>query len=267
GIRGGSGGMTKRTGAEGFERWEFWWEHNKDPFLQLKARLGKMVVTSAASRFAVGRRSGDFLAGRPSASEIQRDLVPVMLEALVESHPDVVDSAALALGRTLRPEDAGPAVVDSLKRALSHKEKSAREAATLALGVLGCPDALETLKAILDDTPDGRRLTGHPEGVEPLVRAFAAASLGLLHAQDAVGDLEGIATDAGSASLGAKGMAVLALGMMRERHEEIVRFLLALMQDRSAHPLVRAQAPIALGRLAHSDGGAAFVHPLLGSRL
>src|SRR5262249_48877123 len=46
GIRGGSGGMTRRNGGEGYERWEFWWEHNKDPFLQLKARLGKMVVTS-----------------------------------------------------------------------------------------------------------------------------------------------------------------------------------------------------------------------------
>src|SRR5262249_58851278 len=79
---------------------------------------------------------------------------------------------------------------------------------------------------------------------------------------------EGSARDAGGASFGTKGMSVLALGMMRERHDEIVRFLLALMQDRSVHNLVRAQAPIALGRLAHAvDGGVAFVHPLLGSRL
>src|SRR5262245_17151501 len=90
GIRGGSGGVTKRGASEGYERWEFWWEHNKDPFLQLKARLGKMVVTSGASRLATGRRGGESTpAGRPTPGEIQRDLVPVLLDALVETHPDV----------------------------------------------------------------------------------------------------------------------------------------------------------------------------------
>jgi len=269
GIRGGSGGMTKRTGSEGYERWEFWWEHNKDPFLQLKARLGKSTITSGASRFGSRRRGGDALpASRPSASEIERDIVPPLLEGLLESHPDVVDSAALALGRSVRPDEGSAKVLEALRQALGHKEKSAREAAALALGVLGNPAAIAPLTALLDDTEEGRRLTGHPEGVEPLVRAFAAASLGLLHATSARAGLERAVSESGTANLGVKGMAVLALGMLGEEHEELVRFLLALMQDRAANALVRAQAPIALGRLARSgDAGAAAVHAILGTRL
>src|SRR5262249_24442273 len=87
-------------------------------------------------------------------------------------------------------ENADKAIEDALIRTLGHNEKSAREAATLALGVLGAADSIDTLRAILNDTPDGRKLTNHPDGVEPLVRAFAAASLGLLHAQAAVSDLK-----------------------------------------------------------------------------
>jgi len=272
GIRGGSGGMTKRGGSEGYERWEFWWEHNKEPFLQLKARLGKSAITSGASRFSSRRHGGDLLpATRPGPGEIERDIVPPLLEGLLESHPDVVDSAALALGRSVRPDEGSAKVFEALRQALGHKEKSAREAATLALGVLGNPAAVAPLTALLDDTAEGRRLTAHPEGVEPLVRAFAAAALGLLHATAARGDLERAVGESGTANLGVKGMAVLALGMLGEEPadpEELVRFLLALMQDRAANPLVRAQAPIALGRLARSGtAGAAAVHAVLGPRL
>jgi HEAT repeat protein len=270
GIRGGGlGGATKRNSGESFERWEFWWEHNKDPFLQLKARLGSRVVTSGASRFDARARSAGFnAAGRPTPLEIRRDIVPALVDGLSESHPDVADSAALALGRSIRAEDADPKLFAALKDALGHKEKSVREAATLALGVLGSAEATEMLRSLLGDTAEGRRLTAHPEGVEPLVRAFAAAALGLLHAQVALEDLEKAATDAGTSSLGAKGMAVLALGMLPERHDEIVRFLLALMQDRSVNNLVRAQAPIALGRLARQcESGSPVVHPVLASRL
>src|SRR5262245_56872321 len=56
GIRGGSGGLTgRRSSGEGYERWEFWWEHNKDPFLQLKARLSKRGVISSSGGGLLGR--------------------------------------------------------------------------------------------------------------------------------------------------------------------------------------------------------------------
>jgi HEAT repeat protein len=57
-----------------------------------------------------------------------------------------------------------------------------------------------------------------------------------------------------SSKTGIKSMAILALGMTKQGHEEIVQFLLELMEDRSLNNIVRAQAPIALGRL-HSPTG------------
>lgn len=263
GIRGGGGGFTKRASGEGFERWEFWWEHNKDPFLQLKARLGKMVVTSGASRFT-GKKNDAVSANRPSPSDVKDLIVPALLEGLSESHPDIADSAALAIGRSVRSEDANKQMIDALKSALGHKEKTVREAAALSLGVLGAPDGVDTLRSLLNDTKEGRNLTNHPEGVEPLVRAFAAASLGLLHAQTAVGDLKNAINDSKTTNLGVKGMSVLSLGMMLEGHDEIVSFLLSLMQDRSLNNLIRAQAPIALGRLTRvTEAGSPAVHQVL----
>jgi HEAT repeat protein len=44
-------------------------------------------------------------------------------------------------------------------------------------------------------------------------------------------------------------MAILALGLMKEDHDKIVPYLMDLMGDRGLDRVVRAQAPVALGRL------------------
>jgi HEAT repeat protein len=139
-----------------------------------------------------------------------------LLEGLSESHPDIADSAALAIGRSVNSADADKKMIDALKAALGHKEKTVREAAALSLGVLGAPDGVDVLRSLLNDTKEGRTLTNHPEGVEPLVRAFSAASLGLLHAQTAVGDLKN-AVRLGNEPR-REGDAVPSLGMMPEGH-------------------------------------------------
>jgi HEAT repeat protein len=246
---GGLGG--RRAGGEGFERWEFWWEHNKDPFLDLKARLAESAPTSGTGGFLTGRAKEVQATNvnRPSPSEIKDNLVPAFVEALKETHPDIVDSAALAIGRTLRSEDAADAIV-VLTKALGHKEKTAREAAALGLGVLGSTDAVPTLLHLLNDTAEGKQLTNRSEAVEDMVRGFAAAALGFIGDARAFGDLRKIVNDQSLvAKLDVKAMSILALGMMPDQHEEIVTFLLGCMEDRSLNTYVRAQAPIALGRL------------------
>jgi len=252
GMRPTTGGLGgRRAGGEGFERWEFWWEHNKDPFLDLKARLAASAPTSGGGGFLTGRAKPveATSVNRPSPSEIKNNLVPGFIGALKETHPDIVDSACLAIGRTLRSEDAAEAVA-VLTKALSHKEKTAREAATLGLGVLGAGDSVPTLLHLLNDTSEGKQLTGRSEGVEDMVRGFAAAALGFIGDARAIGDLRKIVSDQTLASkLDVKAMSILALGMMPDQHEEIVTFLLGCMDDRSLNTYVRAQAPVALGRL------------------
>ena len=252
GVRATTGGARKRGGnTEGFERWEFWWEHNKEPFLNLKARLGASAVVSESPGFYVGRgrKMAALSNNRPSPSDIKTVIVPELRKLLDETHPDVVDSAALAIPRMVQAEDARDEI-EILKATLGHKEKTARESATLGLGVLGSRDAVETLKNLMNDTPEGRKLTKQSVEVEDLIRAFAAASLGLVGDPGVIEDLKAVINDQQlNTKRDLKAMAILALGLMPENHEAIVPFLQGLMTDRSMDRVVRAQAPIALGRL------------------
>ncbi len=269
---GGLGG--RKSGSEGYERWEFWWEHNKDPFLDLKARLGKGLVTSGTGGFLTGRtKQNDAVSSnRPTPSDVKNKLIPAFIEALGETDPesrDVVDSAALAIGRTLLFSDAA-AVLPALTTALGHSQKTVREAATLAMGVLGSVDAEATLLEILKDTQKGRSLTGKSAEVEDLVRAFAAASLGLIGDPKAIEDLKSTINDPNlSSKTGVRSMAILALGMIsKEGHADIVKFLLGLMEDRSLASIVRAQAPIALGRLnRQNEAGSPEARQVLGTNV
>ncbi len=253
GVRPTSGGGVggRKGGGEGFERWEFWWEHNKEPFLDLKTPVVKGSVRDAAG--GGPRRivtTIDTLGpNRPSRNEVKEQIVPALVAALGDPNPDVVDSAALAIGRMLHAEE-GSSVLAELTATLSHTEKTAREAAALSMGVLGSVDAVETLLHLMKDDPEGRTLTHPADGVEDLVRAFAAASLGLIGSPAAIDALMEVVSDPGLATQrDVQALAILALGMMKARHEEIVPFLVGVMVDRSYDTYVRAQAPIALGRL------------------
>jgi Ca-activated chloride channel family protein len=248
GIRGGSGGMTKRSSSECFERWEFWWEHNKDPFL----------AEDAAARAA---------SAAPDA-----EIVATLLAALDDPDPDLADSAALALARMARGGDADGRVRAALTKTLHHPGRTAREAATLALGVLGRPESIPLLRELLGDTEAGRALTKTDDKVESMVRAFAAASLGMLRATEAAPDLKAVVQSRDSVDASLKQMALLALGMVPvgagESADERVAFLLDRMVDPTSNDLVSAQAPIALCRLAQIDGAhAAAVHATLATRL
>lgn len=244
-------GTRKRGGGEGFERWEFWWEHNKEPFLNLKNRLGDSAVVSESPGFFTGRgrKPAAVSNNRPTPEDIKTRIVPELRKLLDETNPDVVDSAALAIPRMVQGADSKDEI-EILKATLGHKEKTAREAATLGLGVLGSADAVEVLKDLMNDTPGGRTLTKQGGEVEVLVRAFAAASLGLIGSPAVIEDLKSVINDQRLNSMrDLKAMAILAMGLMPENHEAIVPFLQGLMTDRSMDRVVRAQAPIALGRL------------------
>ena len=259
GFRSTTGGARRRGGAaEGFERWEFWWEHNKEPFLDLKSRLGGSAVVSESSGFYVGRgrKAAAVSTNRPSATDIRTQILPAVTPLLEETHPDVVDSAALAIPRMLDPEFAGEVLPDLFKT-VSHREKTARESATLGLGVLGSPEAVDFLKNLMNDTPEGRRSTGQGGAeIENLVRAFSAAALGMIGDPGVIEDLKAVINDQRLRSKrDLKAMAILALGLMPEGHEEIVPYLQGLMTDRSMDRIVRSQAPVSLGRLHSQNKG------------
>jgi HEAT repeat protein len=256
GPRGGAiGGVHSRNNQTGgFDQWEFWWENNDDPFLALKARMRNALVKSQASGL-LGHRQALETGRRPTASDVMDTIVPALLAVVDSKEADLADSAVLALARIV-PIEHADAVLPAIRKTLAHDAKSAREAATLALGVLGAPEAVADLRTLLLDLPEGRRATNHPDGVEPQVRAFAAAALGLIGVPQSAADLERVVRDPKvGATDDLKAVALLALGMVRGGHEEIVPFLQDALADTRLPQLVRAQAPIALARIAAQPDG------------
>ena len=229
-----TGGLGGRRGrGEGFERWEFWWEHNKDEFL-------------AAARTP---------APPPLPLELRRELLPALIEALDSTEAEIADAAALALARMAAPEreSTGRHVVPALVRALGHPSSLVQRTATLALGLTGHEDAIAPLRGLLGGTDAARDVDDAP--VPPEQRALAAAALGQLRAAAAIDDLFQVLDDVTlNRALDLKALAVLALGRMETRTAEITARLLALLDERAVNTYVRAQAPIALHRLA--AGGA-----------
>jgi HEAT repeat protein len=254
GIGGGGAVRSHGNQTSGSDQWEFWWEANHDPFLALKARMRNVVVRSHASSLFGQRRDGDD-ALRPTPSDVTDVIVPALLAAVDSKEADLADSAALALARIV-PVERAELVLPALRRTLAHPAKSARESATLALGVLGAPEAVADQRHLLLDEPEGRAATLHQNGVEPQVRAFAAAALGLIGAPQSAADLERVVRDGGSgAPDDLKAIALLALGLLRAGHDEIVPFLQDAIADPTLAPRVRAQAPIALARIAVQPEG------------
>jgi HEAT repeat protein len=243
----------RRAHTESLDRWEFWWEANQDELLLAHARR---AVVSAAGQAS---SNGDAPTVHALTAEQARSRVlPALLSALGDKEGEVADTAALALARDV-PAEQGALAQGPLVRVLKHDAKSAREAATLALGVVGSSDALPTLRALLLDEEEGRRASAHSDGVEEQVRAFAAAAIGAIGDASAFDDLRRVVED--PAKLGhsrsVAQLALLACGMLHGREQEIATFLNATAARRDLDSIVRAQAPIALAKLAASKSGEA----------
>lgn len=167
--------------------WSFWWEFNKDPFLELKAAVHQVNVTGDDG-FFLGDPAGPSRTRSlaPTTSQIRGTIVPALLGALEsESDDDVVTAALIALAKIGDgPSERGASRFgDVIARYLDAPSQEVRETAALALGILGGADRenLDRLFALMGDSVEGRRLTGNPQQGVPLrTRTFAAYGLGLV---------------------------------------------------------------------------------------
>ena len=237
--------------SEGFTRWEYWWMFNKGPFLFPKIRAAGVQNYSGCSGFLVGRGSKHRAVAtrRPSRDTVKEVIAPLLTKALSCDQPDILDSAVLALAR-ITPAEQGRSALPDLEQVLESRHRTARQSATLALGVLGAPEAIPVLYALMIDGAKGRRLV-QMDKVPSEVRAFAALSLGFI---DNAGTKDRLFTVIRRTPEREKDLsccAVTALGLMKgdPRHEETVRFLLALLEDERLNPFVKASVPTALGKL------------------
>ncbi|MBN2491272.1 MAG: HEAT repeat domain-containing protein [Planctomycetes bacterium] len=247
------------------ESWHCWWDYNKDRFLKRQARLAEeQSVQSDSTDFFFGRQSGRLAidADRPGRACVREHVLPALVAALRDDALAVRYRAAVAIGKTGAPEG-----LPRLLEALADRDELVREGAAMGLALLQHPEARTALLALLDDGQPARRLLGGRRSTDEL-RGIAAVGLGLLaHAHPGI-DADGALRDAlvrqsldRSHDHHIPMACVAALGLFRERAE--VRRAIAGHLRRVAAPggpaaeWVRAQAVLAVGRLAESSRDAA----------
>ncbi|MEQ1893984.1 MAG: HEAT repeat domain-containing protein, partial [Planctomycetota bacterium] len=286
GAPGQSGSPVSGPGSEvgDLTQWSFWWEFNKDPYLQLKRAIHEGHAVTGSDSWFLGNGEKDQAreSSRPSEQQIRQLVVPALRGALAkESDNDIVTGCLIALAKIGdAPGETGVSEFEPVLRAfLASKNQEISETAAIALGILAHEKSIDTLAALIADSSAARGWVGQPE-VPYRTRAFAAYGLGLVGAKVAreserqriVALLHGVLRSDQSRTRDLKVACVLAMGMVplevatgEERETKDVLalaprtrgaeldYLLALLRDESQEDLLRAHCPRSLARLCNAD--------------
>jgi HEAT repeat protein len=294
GTQGGPGGAAAQTGgseAPDLSQWTFWWEFNKDAYLNLKDSIHSGSVLTGSDDFFLGRGEAEDVGKdtlRPTPTQIRNEIVPALLEALAkEKNNDILTGAMIALAKIgdVKSESGESEFEKVIRSFLKDPVQEVAETAAIALGILANESSADILLALSMDTPEGRTAVGKGE-VDYRTRAFATYGLGLLGKQlDAKSELRrrivsSLFTVLDSDQTRAKDVSVatvIALGLVSLPPEDYmppvdpdakgkpaaaprtsgrgqVEALMALLRDNDRDHLLRAHAPTAVARLAESYG-------------
>lgn len=150
--------------GQGYLRWEFWWEHNKDGYLGLRNAENRDSSTI--------RGSADFLLGGSVKDRVplvdgvdittrRETIVPMLLKGTRHSDPEVRAASWIALGKTAVGVQA-----DAFIRGVKDGNADVQKAALLGVGLLGSPEGVPILMAAMRN--EGRT-----------IRTRMAAAIGL----------------------------------------------------------------------------------------
>ena len=178
----GRNGPATTGGTSAFEidmtSWTFWWEFNKDPFLNLRERMQGRQAITAGGDFTLGRGPKRDDASGISPTSADRDRVMQTLMKILEAKPDnrdLVSSALIAVAKIGGKLDYLPL----LKSYLITNSQEIQETAALALGISARLEAAPLLFALARNDEEGRTLVGGAS-VSYRTRAFACYGLGLI---------------------------------------------------------------------------------------
>jgi HEAT repeat protein len=186
---GGSGnpGRSTPTTGGGFAletdltKWEFWWEFNKDPFLQLKSKVNQGGTISGNDDYAIGRGKKSNASNTLAPNDTDRKrIVEVLKKVLMDpdSNRDVVSSCMMALAKI----GGDASVLPLFKKFLPDSDQEKREVAALAMGITALKEAVPDLVSLAKDDQEGRSLVKRSR-VDFRTRAFACYGLGLVAAR------------------------------------------------------------------------------------
>ncbi len=242
-------GMRGRKNAksEGFERWEFWWGYNREPFLNLRESLAKREQISGSADWLLGsnKKEDASEAQRPTMKAIKDRVIPTLTNALKDSFFDVRAAAVIALGKAGDKEQL-PSIIEVLGD--SHRQVS--ESAALAIGILGEPDGLDVLRALLRDNKEGKQLVKRPQGVPFRTRAFAAVGIGLIGDKSGIPDLLWACDPKRKESnMDIPICAIVGLGIMGAEAAETVPNLIDIVNNTKVNDFTRSYAVTSLGKI------------------
>lgn len=280
---GGGGGGPPRgatTGGISLEpdlaTWDFWWEFNKDRYLNLKDAVHRSGPITGTDEPWMGPRFAREETLRPTREQLRDDVLPALHRAIESTDQrDIASSCMVAMAK-IGMDHPEFQLVDVFRERLRRPDQELRETAALVLGIAARRDhdELSLLIDLARDGESGRRATGGE--VNTRTRAFATYGLGLFgheHADLATKQriwkaLQAQLDDVRVAHFDLRVAAISAAGILapgdgdaglRGLREEIVEALITKFQERSGagEEVVQAHCPIALVRLVGKDGIAA----------
>ncbi len=189
-----SGPLTSgaQVGGADLTLWEFWWGFNKEPFLNLRAAIQSGSVQTGDVDFFLGEgeksQARDTL--RPSEADVRTKIVPAMLEALEkERQNDIVTACLIGLAKIgdAKGEGGESGFEPVIRKFLADNNQEISETAAISLGILSNEAAVPTLRDLLFDNAEGKKLIGR--SVSTRTRSFAAYALGLIGNRTADNDV------------------------------------------------------------------------------
>jgi hypothetical protein len=263
---------------EGSASWTRWWAFNREPFLAEIRRPGAGDVQAMPLG---GARTTGALPGL-SETKVFTEVVP-MLQARLEKTRDLdlAVGCLLALGkigeapRALIREHELTSVESSIRPRLKHPNERVRDAAVIAMGLVGGPRSTALLTAVVDELDEAKKALGGGR-IDQRTRAFATYALGLIghHSRRpsertfVVRHLLSVA-EAHAKDTEISAAAIISLGwspLPFERpsadpetaptgQEATIRRLLALYDSDATDLRARCQLPVAIARLVEARVG------------
>jgi HEAT repeat protein len=172
-------------------RWVYWWEFNKDRYLDLKTAVHDAAAATDAGSAAAGLSGGTGLivTRAPDERQVQQVVMPALLAVLEDGDDrDMVSSAMVALARMRRAHER-ERVVAGIAARLDSPSQELRETAALSLGILGAPESIPVLSELALDTPAGRALVDDGR-VDLRTRVFAIYGLGLVAERESAPEVQ-----------------------------------------------------------------------------
>jgi HEAT repeat protein len=247
GVPGGPGGPQVPPGTADppapATRWESWWASNKEYYLRLNEAMRKDESPSSQGISGRPPEADPAVSREKRDAAVRETLAPLFVEALSDESFEVRTAAAIALGKSGRPEGSRPL----REAAVEDTHNDVRDSALLGLGLLGRPADIPFLDGVLNDT---RHNTRH--------RSFAAFSLGLIGGEDAAASLLNFADGRpgkpatfSNEQPDLVASTYVAMGLTRDR--QVMPMLRAALASPRNDDTVRAFVILSLGRIGDRE--------------